>query len=291
MDAGPGHRPGGRWRHSITSDDSRRIVLFGGLSQFAPFGGPIGGGLLGDTWSSVVQEDAIYVSPSGNDADPGTRQSPFVTIAAAVAAAAGTGREVRVAAGSYDQGAGLVVPDDIAILGGYDPVTWVRSATSVTQLVGVPQAVPAHGATNVTLDELTLNAFAAGGSVYGIRAVNGSSVRLINVSVTAGDGTLGPVGIAGSPGIGPKRPTWWARDLRRRHSRYGRSGGSSPIGRSGATGGAGGKPGGGSVNGELGSQAPGGGVGGAGGPAGANGQGQPGSNGGLEVRVRVAQSE
>ena len=193
--------PAARWRHAITSDDSRRIVLFGGLSQFAPFGGPIGGGLLGDTWSSVVQEDAIHVSPSGNDADPGTRQSPFVTIAAAVAAAAGTGREVRVAAGSYDQGAGLVVPGDIAILGGYDPVTWVRSATSVTQLVGVPQAVLADGATNVTLDELTLNAFAAGGSVYGVRAVNGSSVRLINVSVTAGDGTLGPVGIAGSPGI------------------------------------------------------------------------------------------
>jgi hypothetical protein len=103
-------RPAGRWLHSITYEPAeQRVVLFGGLSVFAPAGGPIVGGLLGDTWAHVEEDDdnAIYVAPDGDDAALGSIGSAKRTIAAAVAAAAGTGRAVRVAAGTYDEGPGV----------------------------------------------------------------------------------------------------------------------------------------------------------------------------------------
>ena len=44
---------------------------------------------------------AVFASPLGSDANPGTKAKPKRTIAAAVVAAAGTGRYVVAAAGGY----------------------------------------------------------------------------------------------------------------------------------------------------------------------------------------------
>ena len=86
--------PTGRWLHTVTFEPAAsRTVLFGGLSEFAPPAGPIGSGLLGDTWGHIEEEVAVHVSPVGNDANTGKALSPMRTINVAVAAAAGTGRD------------------------------------------------------------------------------------------------------------------------------------------------------------------------------------------------------
>src|SRR5918994_1135580 len=119
--------------------------------------------------------DAVYVAPTGSDQNPGTSSAPMRTINAAVAAA---------------EAAGVEVADGVAIFGGFDPISWARAPNAVTRIEGSPQAVHADGSTGVTLDGLLLRATAPGPgkSAYGIRAVNGSSLELVDVDVGAASG-------------------------------------------------------------------------------------------------------
>ena len=84
---------------------------------------------------------AIFAAPGGRDADPGTLTRPKRTLAAAIAAARAQGKDVYLAGGTY--------PGSVAL---------------------------ADGATNVVLQLLTLSGSSqgAGGSAYGLRAINGS---------------------------------------------------------------------------------------------------------------------
>ena len=278
--------PPGRWLHSMTFELAEtRVVLFGGRSVFAPPEAPIGTGQLGDTWGHVEEDEAIFVSPIGDDSNSGTILSPKGTINAAVVAAAGMGREVRVAAGTYDEGAGVEVANDTSILGGYDPATWVRSMTAITHIVGSPQAVTADGKTGVILDGLTLEATAPGGSAYGIRAINGSSLQLVDVQVVAGDGAPGTAGAAGAIGAtGASGLAGGAGSCDNAVGGAGGPGGASPIGASGGSGGTGGSTGAG-ASGNQGAGGASAGAGGAAGnpgsPGGAGLAGQPGSAGGV----------
>ncbi|MDP9293497.1 MAG: hypothetical protein M3O90_03580 [Actinomycetota bacterium] len=101
------------------------------------------------------QGRAVFVSPAGSDANPGTRAAPKQTVQAGIDAAAGTGaKDVYVAAGSYS---GAALADDVGVFGGYDPSTWSRSLTAVSAISGAPQAALADGDTGVTLQLLTLH--------------------------------------------------------------------------------------------------------------------------------------
>ena len=223
---------------------------------------------------------AVFVSTRGSDSSPGTRARPKKSLAAAVALAARSRlrRQVIVEAGTYDVGAGLVVPSHIQMSGGYRSPSWRRSRALATVLVGRPQAVLVGRATGVVLQLLRLRASvnaAADRSVYGLRAV-ASSIVLERVTVVtgpaadgpvgAGEGTGGAVGAPGNPGsnnIGALPGT----------------GGSGPGG-SGGSGGAGAFAGGEGFAGVDGS-ANGGGKGGAGGKRNPQNQpGNPGDNGG-----------
>jgi hypothetical protein len=146
--------------------------------------------------------DAIFVAPSGNDVNPGTMSRPKRQIQAAVDAAAGTGKDVLVAAGVYDP---VTVHSGVSIFGNYDPDTWSkRSTTLITKVGGVPQGILANGAKNVVLQFLLVigNSSPQEPSAYGIRAIDASQLELQHVSVDAGKGADGAAGADGARGDG-----------------------------------------------------------------------------------------
>lgn len=226
-----------------------------------------------------TEAKAVFVSPSGNDASPGTKAQPKRQVNAAVTAAAATDRYVLVAFGSYGH---VTAASGVGIYGGYDAQTWQRRdryPDGLPEIVSVPEGLLADGATGVVLQHLAIRglAFASQRSAYGIRAINGASLTLQRVLVGAGDGAAGPPGANGRPGAnggrgglpsfaGPYCDAVVDYDL-------GGDGGDSTVGRLGGRGGTGGAPG----NGEAGEPGRFGTPGGAGGASGT--RGQPGSDG------------
>src|SRR2546430_6000776 len=83
--------------------------------------------------------------------------------------------------------------------GGY-AADWTQSGPAPT-FVGSAQSVLADGDTGVAIDHVTL-APVTGASVYGLRAINGSSVTISNVAITT---PAAPAGAAGQPGINGSR--------------------------------------------------------------------------------------
>ena len=142
---------------------------------------------------------AVFASPFGSDTNPGTKTKPKRTIGAAVIAARGTGRYVLVAAGSYP---GATLATGVGVFGGYDAKSWHRSRDTRSIITGTPQAILADDATGVTLQLLTMvgGPGSGDGSAYGLRAVNGSSLTLQSVNITAAPGAAGFAGSNGVPG-------------------------------------------------------------------------------------------
>jgi hypothetical protein len=149
-----------------------------------------------------TDKDAVFVSSSGKDANPGTRARPKLTIQAAIATvAAGNARYILVGAGSYTH---VTVATGIGIYGGYDAATWSRRRTLLTSIVGSPEGVYADNAREVVLQHLTVRGDAgseAGASAYGIRLLHGSSLKLQRVVVLASDGRAGLRGAGGFAGL------------------------------------------------------------------------------------------
>jgi hypothetical protein len=136
---------------------------------------------------------AIFVAPGGDDRNDGTKHAPKRTVAGAIVVAAG--KDVYVAAGTYDEGTGLALVSGVGVYGGYDAVTWARAQGAATTIRGAPVAILADGDTGVTLQLLTLEGMSAGSSAYGIRA-GGSSLTLEEVKIEARAGAPGAPGAA-----------------------------------------------------------------------------------------------
>ena len=155
-----------------------------------------------------TEKDAIFVSPEGNDANPGTKEKPKRQIEAAIAAAAGKSKYVLAAAGQYE---GVSVASRVGVYGGYDADQWSRKTELTTLIANTPTVGPqgllADGDTDVTLQLLSIRGSRQAYDAYGIRAINGSSLRLQRVNVTARDGAPGgfgangPAGRPGDPGL------------------------------------------------------------------------------------------
>jgi hypothetical protein len=185
------------------------------------------------------ERKAIFVSPLGNDMNPGTRARPKRQIDAAIAAAP-VGTDVYAAAGAYQR---VRLKTGVDVYGGYDAATWKRSLTLVTQITGVPEAVYAFGDTGVVLQLLAVQGTSGGqpgASAYGIRAINGSSLTLQRVTVLAGNGSPGS---DGSPGAAGEQGGRGGRGVRGACDTLVRAlggvGGFSPAGRTGGNGGSG----------------------------------------------------
>ena len=147
--------------------------------------------------------NAIFVAPDGKDGDPGTRGEPKRQISAAVAAALAAGKDVYAAAGSYDR---VEAATGVGVYGGYELRTWARRADLITFIAGSPEGVFARAATRVVLQLLKVQGTTSqvnpplGASFYGIRAVEGASLTLQRVTVTARRGQPGDDGERGFDG-------------------------------------------------------------------------------------------
>jgi hypothetical protein len=204
-----------------------------------------------------TENDAVFASPSGNDANPGTKAKPKREIQSAVtAAAAGSKRYVLVGFGDYSH---VQLVSGISIYGGYD-ISWKRKdryPDGLPLIIDCPEGVLALGVKDVTLQHLKIrgkSCNAANGTAYGIRAVNSTDLTLQRTVVTASDGAPGVTGADG---------------------RTGSSGSPGSDGRIGSSenGDEGGRGGAGGLSPTPGHQ------GGAGGAGGGNANGQPGGQG------------
>ena len=120
-----------------------------------------------------TEANAVFVSPRGNDADPGTKAQPKRQIQAAVLEAAKTGKGVFAAGGDYGA---VDAETGVAVYGGYDPTTWQRSLQLKTTITGAPQGFFLAGDKDVLLQLLTIvGTTGSGSNVYGIRAMDSPS--------------------------------------------------------------------------------------------------------------------
>jgi hypothetical protein len=225
---------------------------------------------------SVPVNGVLFVSLNGFDTNPGTQAQPMGTVSAAVSKAAASSPPfaVDVAAGTYNEGAGVTVTGGITIEGGFDPSTWSHSNPETTTITGSPQAVYASAATGVLLDDLTLQGTAptgAGKSAYGLLAVNNSSVTLTYVAASAKNGTTGQGGTGGTAGQSGQQAINGGNGQASGGctSSFGSGGPGGTYVTPGGTGGTGGCSGGSGNSGGNGQTTPGGASGGAGGPGGA----------------------
>ena len=163
---------------------------------------------FGLTVSGTVAQ-AIFVAPSGSDANAGTESAPVLTPQhglALIEASHGAKNQLRLAQGNFSGGLSLTSADDgVAIYGGFVPSSWAASAAPATPtaIAGAPQALLADHATGILLQQLDLVGQVSPGvstSVYGVRAIAGSQLTLAAVGVLAGNALPGAAGAAGTAG-------------------------------------------------------------------------------------------
>ncbi|HEU5183018.1 MAG TPA: Ig-like domain-containing protein [Gemmatimonadaceae bacterium] len=169
-----------------------------------------------ESQASVVQinvmEDktrAIFVSPLGDDVNPGTRSSPVKTVARGLGLAItmGGGADVYISNGTYTETIGL--QEGVSIYGGFATGTWLRDpANHPVMLTGGTTMITVLGlnVSNATIDGLRIStpseALATGLSVHTIFLRQTQNITITNNQITAGDAGPGSGGQFGFPGVG-----------------------------------------------------------------------------------------
>ena len=181
--------------------------------------------------------DAVFVSPAGDDASPGTMSLPLRTLDAAVTAASLQSKDVYAGIGTYAEE--LRVASGVSVYGGYGPV-WQRTLVLPTRITGSANgfgdtegAVATNVTTPTTLQLLTIapaTPTMAGASSYGLRGAHSPGLRLERVTVVAASGAPGSAGAAGTPG---------APGGNGGNGLFNFKGGTSPVGHPGGDGGLG----------------------------------------------------
>ncbi|MBL8952559.1 MAG: hypothetical protein JNK82_17400, partial [Myxococcaceae bacterium] len=146
--------------------------------------------------------NAIFVSPSGLDANPGTRAAPKRTVQAGlVAAVTGNRRDVYVAAGTYTEQA--QVPAGKGLYGGYAAATWARATANAVTVTGVVTPLAMTGASNARVQLMSFigtSPAGTGQTAYGAFITSSQNVLLEGVTIRSAAGTAGAAGAAGSMG-------------------------------------------------------------------------------------------
>ncbi len=152
----------------------------------------------------------LFVAPTGNDENDGSRAAPLLTITTALQRAAtardlGFARDVYVAAGRYT--GALSLQADVNVYGGYDGVTWQRSTSTDTVLAGGNPVLTGRdlaGALELQLVQVEADdAFFAGDRSTAVLLDNAGAVTLRAVDIAAGngqDGARGQDGVDGNDG-------------------------------------------------------------------------------------------
>jgi len=160
--------------------------------------------------------NGIFVSLTGDDTNPGTKDDPVLTIDEGLRkAVAQNKRDVYVSAGAYN---GPIVITNLAgknIAGGYQPgpLRWTRASSNATVVTGGNPALVIADAgvlvdAGVTVQFMQFRADNAAGqdsngngaSSHGAFVVNSTGVRLELVQVRAGSGANGRDGTPGTDG-------------------------------------------------------------------------------------------
>lgn len=143
----------------------------------------------------------VFVAPSGNDANPGTRQQPKATLASALTAAATTGkRDVYVATGTFTGPLQLLGVSGLNVAGAYHPMTWQRANSNQVVVQGGAKALEVDGASAVLVQSMRFEGGPGTPSAYGGFIVESQNVRLEAVDLQAGAGAPGSDGAPGQPG-------------------------------------------------------------------------------------------
>jgi len=134
----------------------------------------------------------LFVSPTGSDANPGTKAAPLGTIGAAVKAATTEKKRAYICEGAYAEN--ILIAKSIALIGGIN-CSWSGKGAR-------PKIVPAKGvaitvtkATTASLTELSIAANAdpqvKSDSAVAVFISESQSILLKNVDITAGPGMDG----------------------------------------------------------------------------------------------------
>jgi hypothetical protein len=146
-------------------------------------------------WVLEDRMNTYWVSPSGSDANAGTRIAPLLTIETAIdrAFTDGNDGDVYIAAGSYAGSISLV--PNVSLYGGYDPQTWLRGiSTNPTTINGGALAVAGVEAHNVVLDGLRIysaDAALPGQSSIAVSFARSQGIVIAHNLIVAGNGAAG----------------------------------------------------------------------------------------------------
>ena len=150
--------------------------------------------------------NAIFVAPDGDDANPGTADSPVRTLRTAlVRAMAGSHTQVLVAGGSYTETSTLRLADGVGIYGGYDRASGWRRGDVHAVVSGASLALEAVGLTHATtiarIEFDAADGTAPGGASIALRAVDSPMLVVADhATISAGRGGAGANGTAGTAG-------------------------------------------------------------------------------------------
>ncbi len=149
-------------------------------------------------------EQAVFVSPTGDDTADGTMGAPVRSIGHAVELAALTGKDVYLCDGTYPEN---VTIEDTAVnlYGGYDcDSDWTRGTgrAEVAPEAGIALTVR-NVPSAMVVDRLDFTAPDApasepGASSIGVLIVDASDIEIAHSSITAGNATGGAVGATGA---------------------------------------------------------------------------------------------
>nr|MBA3538272.1 DUF1565 domain-containing protein [Deltaproteobacteria bacterium] len=148
---------------------------------------------------SIAEPYGVFVSPAGNDTNPGTRAAPFATFTRAIAAARATQKRVYACGGTYR---GNVVVDSTldgtTIFGGLDCTTWTYDATAkpVISAPNIPLIVDGV-VTGVRFEDIKVvadDAVTHGQSSIAMLVRSSNNVSLVRSELIAGTGAAGSSG-------------------------------------------------------------------------------------------------
>lgn len=147
--------------------------------------------------------DPVFVSLKGDDANPGTKAQPVLTIQHGINLAQTlTKTDVFIAEGEYYES--VMLASGINLRGGFDSLSWSwNPSLNQSRILGGTKAVSCIGCTNVSLDGLVIESD-DGNQVernsYGVYMVNATNIDIGDCEIIAGEGGYGLSGSDGSNG-------------------------------------------------------------------------------------------
>lgn len=177
--------------------------------------------------TGISQCDIIYVSTSGNNANPGTESLPVQTLSAAFSLVTGSRTTIRMAGGAYSESVVMNIANNVHIEGAFaeTPGGWTKSTSQTTTISLSAQETigtlthrigfKANGVSGWSLQDLVItttaivgqDATGRGRSNYAVWVNNCTNYTISRCNITSGsagvgsNGTVGSTGANGSNGV------------------------------------------------------------------------------------------